>query len=187
MSLASSRTRVLSTPASLRKELRHLSRELSSSDVPSGSSSRKTKAPTKLAGKENSRPAAPSVSESEWMHGGGVVAPAVFSFSGSPPPSHFNVTYEGAPVAANFRSEVRAGSVVNCKVQNSSTLPSSVWVPGSVIPRGLMVIANRTSCGHSNSQAFFSQRISSHVTADALSQLAGILCFWRVIASHLSR
>jgi hypothetical protein len=150
-----------------------LSRELSSSDGPPVSSSKTAKAPAKLPNKENFRPAAYSVSESEWMRGGGLhtptpalplplqhrggggggrrapahkgeaqdpeVSPAVFSFSGSPTPPHFNAASEGLPFSANSS----AGCAVNGKAQLPSTGHGSVWAPGSAIPRGLMVSAKK--------------------------------------------
>ena len=205
MSLASSRTAKLSsTPASLRKELRNLSRELSSSDGPPVSSSKTAKAPAKLPNKENFRPAAHSVSESEWMRGGGLhtpapalplplqhrgggrrapahkgeaqVSPAVFSFSGSPTPPHFNAASDGLPFSANSS----AGCAVSGKVQLPSTGYGSVWAPGSAIPRGLMVSAQLTPCGETH--AYFYRSASAPTSLQTLFHGLRAFCafggFW---------
>ena len=205
MSLASSRTAKLSsTPASLRKELRNLSRELSSSDGPPVSSSKTAKAPAKLPNKENFRPAAHSVSESEWMRGGGLhtpapalplplqhrgggrrapahkgeaqVSPAVFSFSGSPTPPHFNAASDGLPFSANSS----AGCAVSGKVQLPSTGYGSVWEPGSAIPRGLMVSAQLTPCGETH--AYFYRSASAPTSLQTLFHGLRAFCafggFW---------
>jgi hypothetical protein len=141
MNFTSSRgTKSCYTPASLRKELRHLSRELSSSDIPKVLSSRKSKAPSKDIDKENTGFSDHSLNDSEWVNGGGVVSPAVFSFSASstPPKADFNVS-EGAPLTATCSSAARKNTVENGSDRKTLSQPSNVWAPGSVIPRGLMV------------------------------------------------
>ncbi len=127
------------TPASLRKELRHLSRELPSSDIPKVLSSRKSQAIRKETDKENSRFSEKRLKDNEWMNGGAVVSPAVFSFSSSstPPKSEFNVASEDVSFDVTCRSVAQTSSVQNGSV--CPTMLSNTWVPGSSIPRGLMV------------------------------------------------
>lgn len=185
------------TPASLRKELRHLSREISSSSdvLPQAFSNKKGKAASKVAEKENFRPFNHSAAGQAWISGGGAASPAVFSFYGahSPPKSQ---SLQVAPLVAATGSFMPAASVEKSRANQSYTSTSNasiysstsnVWMPGSVIPRGLMVRQNSQKSHFLKLTCIVLQRISSHVTSDALSHLAGILCFWRVLASQLTR
>jgi hypothetical protein len=183
-----------STPASLRKELRHLSRELSSSDVgaPSSFSGRKARPPLKNTEKENSRPSN-YTSHNEWVRGGGNVSPAVFSFSGASlsPLSDAKIISKGALFPAYSNSVSRVGTGENSIFCGTSTSSSNMLVADAGIPRGLMVRSVLEIFFYVRYIALhlslFSQRISSHVTSDALSHLAGMLCFWRVLASQFAR
>ncbi len=187
MSLASSRNaKSFATPASLRKELRHLSREIPSDVVPHGFSHRKVKTSSKVSEKENFRPLNHSATGHEWMRGGSAASPAVFSFSGTPSPPK-SQCFEVEPSVGATGSVISVDSSETSKADQCCRPASSVWTRGSAIPRGLMV---RTNCPKSQPLEIlkcFLQRISSHVTSDALSHLAGILCFWRVLASQMTR
>jgi hypothetical protein len=134
MNFTSSRSaRNSNTPASLRKELRHLSRELPSAGAADTSnifSSRKTKPTRKETGKENL--GSHVLHENEWICGGGVASPAVFSFSCSPP----------------SKSQLNAvpGETTNVQmplsVAHSRSAAANGLAPGSVVPRGMMVGRN---------------------------------------------
>jgi hypothetical protein len=144
MNLTSSRSAkvaVSSTPSSLRKELRHLSKELFSSDVPNVVSLANTrvKATSRGAEKENFRPLSQSAGGNEWMRGGGAVSPAVFSFSGTSPPPH----PQAFAAISSSAAAARSASSENGKANMSASQVSSTnkWLPGSAIPRGLMVSA----------------------------------------------
>jgi hypothetical protein len=130
------------TPASLRKELRHLSREISSSDVlPHAFSNRKAKAASKVTEKENFRPFNHSAAGQAWISGGGAASPAVFSFYGAPsPPKSQSLQVE--PLVAVTSSIMPATSVEKSRSNQSYTSTSNMWMPGSVVPRGLMVQKN---------------------------------------------
>ncbi len=131
-----------STPASLRKELRHLSRELSASDVAISSSfsSRKAKPSLKIAEKENSQ-LSNHASRDEWVRGGGNVSPAVFSFSGASlsPLSDAKIISKGVLFPAYSNSVSCAGTAEKSIVCRSAISSSNVLAAG--IPRGLMVRA----------------------------------------------
>jgi hypothetical protein len=143
--LGSSRgAKLSSTPSSLRKELRHLSRELSASDVAVSSSfsSRKAKPSLKNAEKENSRPVN-HASRDEWVRGGGNVSPAVFSFSGASlsPLSDAKIISKGVPFPAYSNSVSCAHTAENSVVCRSASSSGNVLAAGACIPRGLMVRA----------------------------------------------
>jgi hypothetical protein len=143
MNFTSSRSaRNSNTPASLRKELRHLSRELPSAgaaDTPNVFSSRKTQ-PTRTksfdhlqvrnTGKENL--GSNALHDNEWMSGGGVASPAVFSFSCSPPPRSQLTAVPGGSTNVE----------IPLSVTHSSSAAANGWAPGSVVPRGMMVGRN---------------------------------------------
>jgi hypothetical protein len=142
--LTSSRGAKLSTnatPASLRKELRHLSKELSSSDFSNAVSSRKVKPGTKGAEKENFRLSnhSASASSNEWMRGGGAVSPAVFSFSDASPPSRSQALLATSFAAISTSAAPAEASLEIDRINLPQTLPATVWIPGAAIPRGLMV------------------------------------------------
>jgi hypothetical protein len=129
------------TPASLRKELRHLSRELSSSDFPNVFPIANTKKKaTRGTEKENFRPSSQTANGNEWMRGGGAVSPAVFSFSGTSPPPQ-------PQVAAAISSSGAAARAAYSENETRSRVTSvNIWLPGSAIPRGLMVSAIFPCC-----------------------------------------
>jgi hypothetical protein len=135
MSLTSSRSaRNSNTPASLRKELRHLSRELPSAgaaDTPNIFSSRKTKSTRKETGKENLGSQVLHVNE--WICGGGVASPAVFSFSCSPPSKSQLNAVPGESTNAQIPLSV---------AHSRSAAAANGLAPGSVVPRGMMVGRN---------------------------------------------
>lgn len=151
--LGSSRgAKLSSTPSSLRKELRHLSRELSASDVAISSSfsSRKAKPSLKNAEKENSRPPNHALRD-EWVRGGGNASPAVFSFSGASlsPLSDAKITSKGVQFPAYSNSVSCADTAENSAVCRSAISVQGAWegrreavaggAAGAGIPRGLMV------------------------------------------------
>jgi hypothetical protein len=141
MSYLSSRdAKSSTTPASLRKELRHLSKEISSSDgLPHAFSNRKAKPATKFTEKENFRPLNHSAAGQAWISGGGAASPAVFSFYGAPSPPK-SQSLQADPMVAVTGSIMPASE--KSRANQSYTSTSNMWMPGSVIPRGLMVQKN---------------------------------------------
>jgi hypothetical protein len=130
----------------LRKELRLMSKSLAATEGPAFIASRRSvdkkssSSNSNFSDKENFRPAASALpSDSQWMRGGGVVAPAVFSFSGSSPAhsSFSDVADYGTPLSSSAAAAIHsATSVDDSRVNQQSTSGRGA---AAALPRGFMV------------------------------------------------